>query len=222
MMADGTVMKGKTHKGKGWDSNSYTPAGRGKKEEVLKGKNTAGGIGEYLTPADRARANTVNKSGEYGGDMRFEITPEEMEEEMFEYGNRQVTADLYQQLRVASDGLERAQKQSKKAIEKARAEVSRINVSIMDLQTTHNENRQKRDQQGKGCCMGKETKVYPESEGRVSSLQAPKKNRNKSPAKKTTTVAINKKGKAKYFETDTAEPEVKHQRRNSKISSLSF
>lgn len=29
MMPDGTVMKGKTHKGKGWDSNSYTPAGNG-------------------------------------------------------------------------------------------------------------------------------------------------------------------------------------------------
>ena len=66
---------------------------------------------------------------------------------------------------------------------------------------------------GEGCC-GKDKgknkkKIHPE----IDYIE---------PKKKTTTVAINKKGKAKYFETDTAEPEVKHQRRNSKISSLSF
>ena len=67
-------------------------------------------------------------------------------------------------------------------------------------------------QEGEGffdkCKRGtKQNKIHPEKK-----YKEPKKIKG-----------INKKtGKVKYFETDTAEPEVEHQRRNSNIPSIGF
>jgi hypothetical protein len=63
-------------------------------------------------------------------------------------------------------------------------------------------------QKGEGCC----DKLKEWREKNKKKIHPEVKNKS--------VVAITKKGKAKYFQTDTAEPEVQHQRRDSKISSL--